>query len=130
MKRVLVALFLCVVFSFSAHAKKQMIGTSTIGGLHLSTDGLMCKYTCTRSFSASVHTHKSTKLLFNLLVDDVSVPLDSWSFPETDNFTGGWCNAFYVGPGKSWAVAWTLESTKGKGRIIDAAEGLSGTCEL
>jgi len=129
MKRVLVALLLCFVFSFSAHAKKQMIGTSTIGGLvDLSTDVSSCKYTCSAGFSASVHTHKSTKLVFNLLVDDVSVPLDSWSFSETDNFTGGWCNVFYVGSGKSWEVAWTLESIKGKGRIIDAAEGLSGTC--
>lgn len=130
MKRVLIALFLCLIFSASAHAKKTEIFYSKAGALTLNQNAETgsCVYTCTAEFSASVHAHKSSALTFNLLLDNETVNLFARPFTTTTDYSGRSCPTFQVVAGTNWTLAWALESDKGNGRIIDAVEQLSGTC--
>jgi len=130
MKRVLIALFLCLIFSASAHAKKPEIFYSKAGVLALNqhAETKSCIYTCTAEFSATVHAHKSSALTFNLLLDNETVNLFTRPFEKTTDYSGRSCPRIVVDAGTNWALVWALESDKGNGRIIDAVEQLSGTC--
>jgi len=134
MKRVLTALFACLIFTPSVYAKKPDINWTDPGTLNLNEHAEYCEYKCSApdQFSFHAHTHKSNLVELLLLIDDEVMPVwPAYSRPtnsQTENPTGHWCGTFAAGRGKNWTLVWVLESTKGKGRIIDSVEADSGFC--
>lgn len=129
MKRVLIAFLLCFVFSSEIQAKKVMITSTHNGSFSMEPTASSCFYSISTAYGANVHAHKSNELALNVLVGDVVTPLYTAYFAETKNagkFThsGTW----KAGRGESWSLVWVIQSTKGKGHIIDAVEMASGIC--
>jgi hypothetical protein len=92
----------------------------------------MCRYVCGSGsrFMVIVHAHKSQSVALQLLSGDEVRSLYTRSFSK--DFDGGaaWCGGTIDMPvGTDWSIIWTLESNRGKGRIIDAVEVTSGSCQ-
>jgi len=133
MKRVLIALILCFIFSSEVQAKKVMISSTTPGTFRQvpATANNTCMYEIISNYQASVHAHKTNALELRVLAgNEVQPPLVYKYFEETDNWTenGGRGGTWVADSGESWLMVWVLQRTKGKGHVIDAAEMESGTC--
>lgn len=139
MKRLLIALVLCLVLSPVAEAKKVDLIARPMDGLTGSSSAdtssgtpvIVCSYKSTEYVYASVYVRAGMSLHLKVIAGDETMDLDSWFFTRQVRY-----NVFYrhpsfqiVGAGTEWTLAWTIESSKGKGRIVDAVELASGTCE-
>lgn len=138
MKRLVIALLLCVVFSSGAEAKKVTLMSGGIGELDYTlgsdtssgTPITICQYECTDTTGVFVHARKSMTLNLQVIAGDTTMSLYSFPFDREMTFSvSNICPRFEVVQGTSWTMAWTLESNKGKGRVVDAVELASGTCE-
>ena len=129
MKRLLIVLSLCLVFSSSVYAKKPMIKSVRSGGLSEVVGTTSCEYSFMSDFSANLHAHKGMAAELKVLVDNEAISLYSMGFSETADIVPCICpGPFYIDMGKDWSLVWVLESTRGQGHIIDAVEMVSGTC--
>ena len=132
MKRVIIALLLCFIFSSEIQAKKVMISSASAGTFRQvpATVNNTCKYQMTSNYQASVHAHKTNALELRVLVgDEVQQLLAYKYFEKTDNWTENENSATWaVDSGESWSMVWVLQRTKGKGHVIDAWEMESDTC--
>lgn len=136
MKRVLIALLLCFIFSSEIQAKKVQIGLTRGQGINSASEGGGCVYEISGFYSAYAHAHKSNELVLKALVGDRVTTvwdLDAF-FPETTDPIQNkiaWpedSSKWKADYGENWSLVWSLQSTKGKGRVIDAVEMTSGTC--
>jgi hypothetical protein len=131
MKRVIIALLLCFIFSSEIQAKKVIISSASAGTFRqVPATANICMYQMTSNYQASVHAHKTNALELRVLVgDEVQPPLYYKYFAETDNWTANEnSETWEVDSGESWSMVWVLKRTKGKGHVIDAIEMESGTC--
>ena len=136
MKRLLIALLLCLFFSTGAEAKRVMITASPIGGLDETgaTDpesGIpICDYSHEGYISAFVHVRAGMTVSLMVIVGDQTMSLNSWIFSRETTFNASYVNPRFTVVGvNDWILAWTVESGKGKERIIDSIELASGTCQ-
>jgi len=140
MKRLLIALLFCLVFSSGAEAGKVVLSSHTLDPKDLDMilggdDGsgqTVCQYSCVKTTSAFVAPRKKTTLYLKVLTGDTEMTQYSHYLETTKPFySAAQCPSFeIVGAGTKWTLAWTLENDKGKrGHVIDAVEVLSGTCE-
>jgi len=141
MKRLLIALLLCLVFSAGAEARKVTMSADPLGGLDMAqgsdtSSGVpvaTCEYTCIGETSAFVHVRRGMSVNLKVLAGDAEMSLYSRLFDSESTFTTkGVCPAFAVVQGTDWTLAWTIETSqgkKGKVRVVDAMELASGTCQ-
>jgi len=88
-----------------------------------------CEYSFTDDYSVNVHAHKGSAAALKLIIGNEVTSLYTMPFPETiDCVPETHPGPFTVPLEKEWSLVWVLESTRGKGRIIDAVEMNSGTC--
>ena len=131
MKTLLIAFFLGLLLSGNVYAKKTEI-TSTWNGGEMtlgSKDGQGCMFAGSSPFSASYHVHRNAALGLQLMVGDEVTSLGTWILPNRSNGTVTWYSGcIFIPFGEDWSMVWTLESTT-RGRVLDAEEVLSGTCE-
>ncbi len=135
MKRLLIALFLCIVFSSVAQAGKPGFRDANDPGLDEVLKGPgdnsvngSCEYSCVEPFTATVDGRKRMVLALQLVNDNEVVNLYTGTFTRTVTWIPRQCPRFEVNAGDSWTLAWTLSRPNGKGHIIDAIEVTSGTC--
>jgi len=139
MKRLLIALALCLVLSPVAEAKKVTISASPIGDMVGSSSSdtssgepvTVCSYAHDGYVTAFVHVRKGMSLHLKVVAGNETMDLSSWYFSREINFNASYRSPSFnvVGAGTAWTLAWTIETDKGKGRIVDAIELASGTCE-
>jgi hypothetical protein len=137
MKSLFITLILTLVFSADAFAKKANIisagmSQSSPGTSQASSDETGCSYSNNWNFcyQARVHAHPAHILSFQVLTGDSGHIMETWQSAEEYTDIKLWCKwDFHVPIGESWSLVWVLETTKGKGRVIDAAEMDGGTCE-
>lgn len=132
MKMLFIALTLGIILSTNVHAKKSEITAVWQGGdvTLQSCDGLGCTFACDSAFMASYHAHRDNALSLQLLIgDEDPLTLDGWVLTDDSNGTKIWQSGCFCIPlGDDFSMVWVLESTK-TGRIVDAEEALSGTCQ-
>ena len=132
MKRVIIALLLCFVFSSEIQAKKVLISSASAGTYTQvpATVNNTCMYQITSTYQASVHVHKTNAVEFRALVgDEVQPPMVYRYFSVSKNMTVSTRNGTWeADSGEVWSLVWVLQRTKGKGHVIDAVEMESGTC--
>jgi len=139
MKRLLIALSLCLLFSSSAEAGKVVLSSKALDpdGLAMAAPGddgsgqIVCKYELKKSTTAYVEPRKGTTIYLKVIFDKTTITLYSRYLPTTKPLhTAEQSPSFeIVGAGTEWILAWTLESDKGKnGHVIDAVVVASGTC--
>jgi len=130
MKSLLIVLSLCVFFSSSVYAKKPTIKSTRGSDLIETVGDATCKYESEGTYSINVHAHKNMAASLKVLFGDEVLTLYVLPFLETtDTVPAIHPGPFYVPRGQSWSVVWVLESTRGKGHVIDADEMNSGTCD-
>jgi hypothetical protein len=138
MKTLLIAfitLILSLSVSTSAVAKKAgltAVGANLFGrdsAFVVSVDDESCTYQLVACLTASVTTHKKNTLSLQVVTDATVGNLHTWILPEFRNYTAMRCNeSFTVPRGKNWSLVWVFETSKGKGRIIDAVEQFASSC--
>lgn len=139
MKTSFLLLILAVAFSTNVFAKKLQISSASIvtysdGPVYSeSVLGGSCFYSSNQIFQASVHARKGNLLSLQIITDAGASLVDdynsSWVVPIDGNWgTQKYGVGFTVEKGQDWSLVWVLESTKGKGRVIDAWEMRAGTC--
>ena len=138
MKTLLIAfctLILSLSVSTSAVAKKAGINAvnASMAGREsafvVSVDDEACTYYLAACLSASVSTHKSNTLALQVVTDTAVGSVHTWILPEFRNYTALRCmGSFTVPRGQLWSLTWVFESSKGKGRIIDAVEQFASSC--
>lgn len=141
MKRLLIALLLCLVFSSGAEARKVTLTSNPIGDLDEAAGSdtssgvpvATCEYTCTSPTHAFVHVRRGMSINLKVLVGDEELSLYSRHFDRESTFTTtDVCPIFAVVQGSDWTLAWTIETSQGKRgkvRVVDATELASGTCQ-
>jgi len=146
MKRLLIALALCLVLSPVAEAKKVTLSANPIGDIPGSSSSdtssgtpvTMCTYTYAGYISARVNLRTTMSLHLTVLVNGESMDIRSWYFdwyPGREISFNPYYNSpsfVIVGADTDWTLAWTIESVKGKNErvhIVDAVEISSGTCK-
>jgi len=145
MKRLLIALALCLVLSPVAEAKKVTLSARPIGEIpgtsssdtSSGTPVTVCTYTYQGRVSALVNLRTEMSLHLAVIVNDDMMDLRSWHFGWYPGREISW-NASYkdpsfviVGEDTEWTLAWVIESFNDKNqrvRIVDAVEISSGTC--
>jgi len=143
MKRLLIALALCLVLSPVAEAKKVTIISSswtTTDKVQTSQadpeSGMVtCSYMFEGTTYVSAHVRPGMTISLRVIYGDTTEQLyhvDSWR--EINLNTSFRRPKFdVVGPvGTEWILAWTVESLKGKNErlhISDAIDVASGTCQ-
>ena len=131
MKTLLIALCLGLVLSTNVLAKKAQI-TSTWDGGDMAVEILedqSCKYACLSTFYVSYHIHRDTSLGLQLLVGDGVSSLETWVLQDNQSGTRYWTSGCFVVPaGETLSLVWVLENTKRVGKIIDAEEVFTTTC--
>jgi len=135
MKRLLIALFICFVFSSVAQAGKTGLGTARNGSLVEKSHGPgepggipYCTYTADSSYGVYVHARKDMMLAFELVTGNTSANLYTKFYTQTVSDGARYSPSFEVPAGTSWTLYWTLTRVKGKGHIIDVIEVESGSC--
>jgi hypothetical protein len=135
MKRLLIALVICFVFSSVAQAGKSGFGPMRKGAMNEvshapSQEGGVpyCTYEGYLEYAVYVKARKDMLLAFELVTNNESANLYTRSFSHTENLAARYLPNFEVDAGTSWTLYWTLMRTKGKGHIIDVIEVESGTC--
>jgi len=137
MKRLLIASLFCLVFSSGAQGGHSGISSwsyedldVTLGAPTPDDPTAYCAYKCKpgQQFYAYVQGSKGMVFSLDLLVNDTVTSLYSVLFTSSHGLGVNVCPAFELPEGSSWSLTWTLSSTKGKGRILDAIEVASDSC--
>ena len=135
MKRLLIALFICFVFTPVAQAGKPVISFWNNPGLDVTekaplpgSDIGSCEYTSNKFYSVFVRARKNTELSMQVITDTETVSLYTRVIGSITSVGTSYRPNFEVDQGVSWTLVWTLSTTKGKGRILDVAEVTSGHC--
>ena len=136
MKRLLIALLLCFVFSSVAQAGKVGIAFSndpvldeTQNAPAPGSDIGSCQYTSQIPFTVFVRGRKGLEIALQVVSNDEMASLYSRLIGRIPNVGATHFPNFEVDSGVSWSLVWTLSRVKGKGKILDAVEVASGTCE-
>lgn len=132
MKTLLAVLALGLLLSTNAYARKAEITIVWYGGdvTMQSCDETSCTFGCDTAFMASYFAHKDAALSLQLMVgEEETVTLASWLLRPYNHATVIWNSGCFTIPiGSDFSMVWVMENTK-TGRILDAVEALSGTCE-
>lgn len=133
MKRLLLALTLCLAFSSNLYAKKSEIKWEISGDLSVTVSDSTCEYNAESIFRAETHAHRTMEIHLDVLVgveNEIiySETIYAREFSENQDFGPRVGPHFFVPMGMDWTLAWVLVSTRGKGRVVDAIDTLSGTC--
>jgi len=135
MKRLLIALFICFVFSSVAQAGKPAIGywnnpgmTRTDNAPLPGSDTGSCTYTGDSYYTVFVRARKNTEISMQVISDTETVNLYTRLIGSITSVGTSYRPNFEVDSGVSWTLVWVLSTTNGKGRILDAVEVTSGTC--
>ena len=131
MKRLFALLALSALFPSTVLADKAEITHVWSGGdvvMH-SCDEMGCTFACDSAFRASYYAHKDTALNLQLIFDDENtIALRTWlPQPHTPGTVIWNSGCFCIPEGSEFSLVWTMENMK-TGRIIDAAEAYSGSC--
>lgn len=138
MKTLFVTLFTLVLsLSISTVAEAKKSGITSVSSspdsrdreFVVTTDDQACTYQLATCLFASVYAHRSNTLALQVVTDDAAGSMHMWILPDFKNYTALRCaGSFTVPRGQVWSLVWVLESTKGKGRIVDAVEQFASSC--
>jgi hypothetical protein len=135
MKRLLIALLVCFVFSPVAQAGKPSIGNWNDPGLTRTDNAPLpgsdigsCTYEGDEAYSVFVRARRNTELSMALVTDTETVSLYTRVTGSITSFGTSYRPYFEVDSGVSWTLVWMLSSTKGKHKIVDLVEVTSDTC--
>lgn len=138
MKTIFIAL-LTLIFSlsFSGIAEAKKTGINAVSAspgsrdreFVVEADDQECTYHLATCLFASVSTHRNNTLALQVVTDDAVGSIHTWLLPDFKNYTALRCaGSFTVPRGQLWSLVWVLESSQGKGRIIDAVEQFASSC--
>ena len=136
MKRLLITLFICFVFSPVAQAGKPGIESWDDPGLDTTDPAPLpgggngpCTYTGKKPYAVFVRARRNTEISMQLVTDTGTTSLFTRMVGNITSVGTSYRPNFQVDQGVSWTLVWTLSSTKGKGKILDAVEVTSGHCQ-